>query len=92
MDVLERIREELRRIAAEEIEVMLDAEFEPETGELVRIEHEQAYWHLFPQDFEALLKDLPDGVGAERVRGAIEFDAIHVWHGPSPQDSRDERL
>jgi hypothetical protein len=90
MSVLQQIRAELARVDAREMRTTLDAHFEPETGELVKVEHDQAYWHLLPQDFAALLKTLPDGAGTDRVRAAIESDTIRVWHGPSPKDSRDE--
>jgi hypothetical protein len=90
MNILEQIRAELIRVDAKEIKTTLDSQFEPETGELVRIEHDKAYWHLLPQDFAAVLQALPDGAGTNRVRAAIESDTIRVWHGPSPKDSRDE--
>lgn len=92
MDTLERIHQELARIGATDMRASLDAAFEPEAGELVKIEYEKAYWHLLPADFLSLLEHLPDRGGAERVREAIESDSIQVWHGPSPKDSRDERL
>jgi hypothetical protein len=90
MDVLDRIGRELIRAGAQQMQVSLSSDFDPETGELVRIDYEKAYWHLLPQDFEALLKTLPDEAGPERVRGAIESDAMHVWHGPSPKESRED--
>lgn len=91
MEVLEQIRQELTRVGATEMRVSLDAQFEPEAGELVKIEYQKSYWHLLPQDFLGLLEQLPDGDGAERVREAVESDSIHVWHGPSPKNSLDER-
>ena len=90
MSVLEQIRADLVRLDAKAMRVTLDADFEPETGELVQVEHAEAYWHLLPQDFAALLVTLPDGAGTDRVRAAIESDTIRVWHGPSPKDSRDD--
>lgn len=91
MAVLNNIRQELARVGATEIHVSLDSEFEPEMGELVRIEHDQAYWYLMPADFLAILEQLPENGGAARVREAIESDSIQVWHGPSPKESLDER-
>lgn len=90
MNVLDEIRAHLARVDAIEVCVSLDPEFEPETGELVKVEHDRAYWHLLPEDFSALLEKLPDAAGTDRVRAAIESDTIRVWHGPSPKDSRDE--
>ena len=90
MNVLDQIRTELARANAKEMKATLDPHFEPETGELVKVEHDKAYWHLLPQDLAALLETLPDGAGTDRVRAAIESDTIRVWHGPSPKDSRDE--
>lgn len=92
MDVLKRIEKELVRVEAQAMQVMLDSAFEPDAGELVKVEYEKAYWHLLPSDFLSLLENLPDRAGPERVREAVESDAIQVWHGPSPRDSRDERL
>jgi hypothetical protein len=90
MSVLDQIRAELARLEATNMRVSLDSHFEPETGELVKVEHAKAYWHLLPQDFAALLAALPEGAGTDRVRAAIESDTIRVWHGPSPKDSRDD--
>ena len=91
MDVLEQIRRELARVGATEVRASLDSEFEPTAGELVKIEHDKSYWHLLPADFLALLEQLPENGGEDRVRESIESDSIHVWHGPSPKDSLDER-
>ena len=64
--MLAAIIEELSRLDAEEIRVTLDYEFAPETGPLVRVERDAAYWHLPPEHFLALLKALPQGVGHRR--------------------------
>ncbi len=92
MEVLDQIRHELARLDATEMRVSLDEEFEPSAGELVKLEHAKAYWHLLPEDLLALLEQLPENGGAERVREAVESDAIRVWHGPSPKNSLDERM
>ena len=87
--VLEEIRAELQRIGANSVRVSLDAKFEPKAGELVKVELASAYWHLQPGEFLRLLNELPDGVGSEKVKIAIEKKAAKVWHGPAPLGSRD---
>ena len=87
--MLEDIQAELKRLSADEIEVSLDKEFEPEAGTLVRVASDDSYWHLLPEKFLELLKDLPDGAGAAQIKTAIEERANTVWHGPSPKGSRD---
>jgi hypothetical protein len=87
--MLEEIRRELARVSAREIHVSLDDNFEPEVGTLVRIERELSWWHLLPEQFLEMLRELPDGAGAEHVHRAIEGRATAVWHGPAPKDSRD---
>lgn len=87
--MLQEIQMQLTRLSADAIQIALDDDFEPETGTLLRVELDDAYWHLLPEDFLELLKELPDGAGADRVHRAIETGAMHVWHGPSPKDSRD---
>ncbi|MEX2114641.1 MAG: hypothetical protein WD845_15715 [Pirellulales bacterium] len=87
--MLDVIRSELERVAACEIRIRLDDEFEPQVGTLLRVELGSAYWHLLPEHFLDLLKDLEAQSGSETVRRAIEMHAVSVWHGPSPQGSRD---
>lgn len=87
--MIDEIRSELRRLSAYSIRVSLDAEFEPEAGELVKIERGSAYWHLQPAEFFHLIDALPDGAGSDAVQIAIERDANQVWHGPAPLGSRD---
>lgn len=86
---LNEIKAELARLHAAEASVTLDQHFEPKAGELVKIELEEAYWHLPPEDLLVLLKELSDGAGHESVRWQIEQKAVTVWHGPSPKGSRD---
>jgi hypothetical protein len=86
---LAKIRVELTRLGATKIYASLDDAFEPEAGELVLVESQDAYWHLLPDHFLTLLRELPDGAGADEVHKAIETHAPTVWHGPAPTDSRD---
>lgn len=86
------IRSELRRVQAEEIVVRVDEQFEPKAGVLLEIAFNDAYWHLLPEHFLELLRDLPDGVGTAGVHRAIEERGSAVWHGPSPKDARDNAL
>jgi len=86
------IRSELRRLDAEEIVVRLDEEFEPKAGVLLRVAFHDAYWHLLPQHFLTLLRELPDGAGTEGVHRAIEKRGSAVWHGPAPKSTRDSAL
>lgn len=87
--MLSQIRAELKRLSASDVAVSLDDEFEPRAGTLVKIELDEAYWHLLPNDLLELLDDLPDDAGSEAVRTAIEKKGPFVWHGPSPEGSRD---
>ncbi len=87
--MLEDIRAELDRIGATDISVALDDDFEPDVGTMVRVQHDEAYWHLLPERFLELLKDIRDGAGAAEVHDTIEREGVGVWRGPSPKDSRD---
>lgn len=87
--MLDEIRAELERISAGNIQVDLDADFEPEVGTMVRVEHDMAYWHLLPERFLELIREIPDGAGADQVHQAIEERGVGVWRGPSPRGSRD---
>ena len=87
--MLDKIEAELRRLSADRISLRLDDEFEPNVGTLLRIQLGEAYWHMPPEHFLELLKDLPGGLGNEATRRAIERKATFVWHGPSPEGSRD---
>lgn len=87
--MLDEIRSELARVSASEVKVTHDPTFEPEMEELIKIEIDQAFWHFLPQNFLELLRELPDGAGADGVHAAIEKHGPHVWHGEEPQGSRD---
>lgn len=87
--MLNEIKSELERLDATSTRVTIDADFEPKVGDLLKVELGDAYWHLFPQRFLELLKELPDGAGSDAVRTAIERQATFVWHGPAPDRSRD---
>lgn len=86
--MLNKINTQLERLSADNAKVRLDRDFAPDVGELVEVELKDAYWHLLPEQFLALLKDLPDNAGSEAIRTAIEKKGPQVWHGPAP-DSRD---
>ena len=87
--MLDAIKEQLTRVgAAAEIYVALDDEYEPETGTLVAVQYETAEWHLLPETLLGLLRELPDGGGAEAVHQAIECKADPLWHGPAPREAR----
>lgn len=83
--MLHKIKTELRRLRADQVSVLLDREFAPDVGELIKVQVKNAYWHLVPEHFLALLKDLPDGAGSEAIRTVIEKKGPHVWHGPAPK-------
>ena len=87
--MLDEIKAELVRVSATDIKVALDEEFEPAAGTLLRVDRAAAYWHLLPEHFLLLLKELPNAAGSEEVHRAIEKRATAVWHGPSPPASRD---
>jgi hypothetical protein len=87
--MLDDIHAELRRVSAHQVRATLDDDFEPDVGTMLRVELDIAYWHLLPEHFLELLKELPDGAGSDEVHRAIEARAASVWHGPSPKDSRD---
>ena len=86
---LQEIHFELGRLGAVRTKASSDTDFAPEVGKLVKVELENAYWHLFPEKFLTILRELPDGAGDDAVRVAIERNAMFVWHGPSPKGSRD---
>jgi hypothetical protein len=87
--VLKQIENELRRIGAASIKTTLDRDFEPQAGELLKVELGPAYWHLQPQEFLQLLSEMPDKAGDEAVKTAIGKKATGVWPGPAPAGSRD---
>ena len=89
---ISQIRDELKRLAIKNGRATLDPEFEPEAGELVKLEIGAAYWHLLPKELLNLMQDLPGGAGDEQLKRAIEQSAAHVWHGPAPEGSRDRSL
>jgi hypothetical protein len=83
------IQSELQRVFAPQFKVVLDSEFEPAAGTLLKIEYDGAHWHMIPQDFRNLLAELPTGAGPAALKTAIEAKANPVWHGPQPEGSRD---
>jgi hypothetical protein len=87
--MLDGIRDELRRVAASDVHVSLDSDFEPAAGTLLKVEIGDAYWHLLPETFRQLLGELPDRAGSDAVHQAIESLALPLWHGPSPQSARE---
>ena len=68
---------------------MADAAKLAPLGALLRVEIGLAFWHMPPEEFQRLTRDLPTGAGSEAIKEAIEANAMHVWHGPSPRMSRD---
>jgi hypothetical protein len=87
--MLRVIRWELQRLCAAEAIATRDADFEPQVGELIKLELNDAYWHFLPNHLLELLRELPDGAGGDAIRTAIEQKATFVWHGPAPHDARD---
>jgi hypothetical protein len=88
--MLKETKAELSRLSADKIQVEYNPEFEPEAGELVKITLEDAYWHMQPQPFLELLKELADDAGSEAVREAIERHGHPVvYRGPEPEGNRD---
>ena len=87
--IVDQLENELRRLSAGDACVWLDYEFEPETGPLIRLQIGDPYWHFLTLDLIQLLESLPDGVGSDVIKQAIEQGATTVWHGPAPQGSRD---
>jgi hypothetical protein len=86
---IDDIRRDLKRLAASEVRVSLDPDFEPKVGPLLKVDYDGSYWHMIPQDFRNLLAELPDGCGAAEIKYAIEAKVTHLWHGPSSKGSRD---
>ena len=80
---------ELQRIEADEVCLSIDEHFEPQAGALLKVEIGSAYWHMWPEEFRALLQEIPDRAGLDAVHRAIERHTMHVWHGPAPRGSRD---
>ncbi len=88
-DAIQKTRKELSRLDASDVQIEFDDQFEPETGTLLKVQIGDAYWHLLPGNFFEILQPMPDGVGTEAIKEAIEEEANPVWHGPSPKGSRD---
>ena len=88
-EILRELQAELERLDAQDVQLALDDQFEPEAGALLRVEIGLAFWHLPPEEFQSLTRDLSAGAGSEAVKEVIEARAMHVWHGPSPRLSRD---
>ncbi|REJ70063.1 MAG: hypothetical protein DWQ31_02275 [Planctomycetota bacterium] len=88
-DLIEQLNAQLTRLKADDALVVLDDEFEPKAGTLVKLEIDMAYWHFLPGALLELLERLPDASGSEAIKVAIEKNAPQVWHGPSPKGSRD---
>lgn len=87
--MLEKLKMELQRLSAPEVQVELDVEFEPKAGTLVKVTFDGSFWHLLPGELDEILAGLPDGAGGDAIKQAIEGNAQSVWHGPSPKGSRD---
>ena len=83
------LSDELQRIDAQDVKFSLDEEFDPQAGTLLKVAIGTAYWHLMPEEFHSIIRDIPDGSGSEALKRAIETEAMHVWHGPSPTQTRD---
>ena len=88
-EILSEVQSELDRLDADDVQLALDDQFEPAAGALLRVEIGLAFWHMPPEEFQRLTRDLPTGAGSEAIKEAIEANAMHVWHGPSPRMSRD---
>jgi hypothetical protein len=88
-EIVERLNSELRRLGAEDAQVALDYDFEPDTGPLARMQVGDAYWHFMTLDLMRLLEPLPNNAGSDAILQTIEQNATTVWHGPAPQGSRD---
>jgi hypothetical protein len=86
---LRLLEHELKRLNAEDVQLSLDGDFEPSAGTLLKVEVGLAFWHLPIDDFNQLISEIPDGCGGEAIKRAIETHALHVWHGPSPTQMRD---
>ena len=87
--MLTQIRDELERISARDVRLSWASDFDPSVGTLLKVEAGDAYWHLLPEPFLDVLQQLPPGTGSEGVKQAIEQHANFVWHGPSPEGSRE---
>jgi hypothetical protein len=87
--LIEQLQNELTRLDVREGQVSMDRQFEPSVGKLVFLKIGEADWHLVPGTLLPLLRGLPDHVGGDAVKKAIESHADMVWHGPSPEGSRD---
>jgi hypothetical protein len=88
-DLLKKLNVELARLGSEDTHVELDDEFEPTTGMMVKLQIGEAYWHFLPGGLLELLQHVPDAAGADAIKKAVETRATEVWHGPSPEGSRD---
>lgn len=88
-EVLIALESELDRLHADDVQLALDDQFEPAAGTLLRVEIGLAFWHLPPEEFQRLTRDLPGRAGSEAIKEALETNAMHLWHGPSPRMSRD---
>jgi len=87
--MLNDIQAELKRISAHQVHVTLDDDFKPDAGTLVRIQRGDAYWHMSPEQFLAILQDLSPEAGDEGVQRAIETKGQQVWHGPATETTRE---
>ena len=87
-EILDLLIREMKRLKADDIALSLDDTFEPKAGTLLKVEIEAAYWHVMPEEFRAIVCEMPDGAGSEEIKQAIEAKAMHVWHGPSPKHTR----
>lgn len=87
--MLEKIRAQLARLSAHDVGVEQDENFELQAGTLVRVSNGGAYWHLPPMALLEMLNSMPDGAGSSAIKERIGRDESIVWHGPSPDGSRD---
>lgn len=87
--MLEQIRAELVRLAADDVGVKQDEQFEPQAGTLIRLSIGGAYWHLPPMALVEILNSIPDGAGSLAIKERMGRDENLIWHGPSPAGSRD---
>jgi len=86
--MIDKVNAELARLGADDITAQLDSQFDS-VGTLVRVERDEAVWHLMPAEFLELLEQMPDGAGSDAVHQMIEKNAQFIWHGPSPPGTRD---
>ena len=77
--LLDELSSELGRLNADDVQLSLDYNFEPKTGTLLKVEIGLAFWHILPEEFQAILSDLPDGASSDAIKRVIEMGTMHVW-------------